>query len=78
MGVVSHHNTVTQRLKAGLVEQEEMTVARQRHGKLVSTETNTYAATEEPSGAVFSTRLCRGYITRTNGGTEWKWGSEGS
>jgi hypothetical protein len=78
MGVVKHHNTVTWRLKARIVEQEEMPVARKRHGKLVSMATNTYATTEEPLGAVFSTRLCQGYITRTNDDTEWKWGSEGS
>jgi hypothetical protein len=46
--------TVTQRLKAGIVEPEETSVDRQRLGKQASAATDTQASIEELLGTIFS------------------------
>jgi hypothetical protein len=47
---------VTGRLKAGIVEKEEMAIARQRRGKQFCAGTNKHATVEELVEAVFSIR----------------------
>jgi hypothetical protein len=51
--VNTNYNTVTCRLKAGIVEQEEAAVARQRRGKHVSVATNKLAIIWELLEEVF-------------------------
>jgi hypothetical protein len=50
---------VTWRLKAGIVEPEEMSVARQQLGKQVSSATDTQATIEELLRTIFSVRFVR-------------------
>jgi hypothetical protein len=57
---------VTRQLKAGILEQEEEAIARQRGGKHISTATNQYATVEELLGTKFSMRFLRGYVARIN------------
>jgi hypothetical protein len=47
---------VTRRLKAGIVEPEEKSIAKQRLGKQVSTSTDTQATIEKLLGTVFPIR----------------------